>query len=206
MAVDYKQYLASREWSLLREQVRERSGGACERCWHGDQQAVHHMTYENVGHESLDELLAVCRACHEWLSGKGEYDPARCRYGTVSITGLTAPPAGWAILDGFEILDDVLEGRHFLAWIDSPIALGGALFVLGRRWKPREQAGFYFLACHWDNKDDFARLMPDGVINAYEKPFEAFREFVLRVKMRIGPPGAGFIPAERFAIYGSWPK
>lgn len=86
MGVDYQTYLASREWSLLREQVRERSGNQCERCWHAPQQAVHHMTYENVGHESLDELLAVCNPCHAWLSGKSDRDPAATRLGAVAFS------------------------------------------------------------------------------------------------------------------------
>ncbi len=83
MSVDYQTYLASREWSLIREQVRERSRNECERCWDAPQQAVHHMTYENVGRESLDQLLAVCNPCHAWLSGKSNDDPAEVRLGQI---------------------------------------------------------------------------------------------------------------------------
>lgn len=80
MAVDtefnYGAYLASREWGILREQVRERSGGKCERCKRGDHQDTHHLTYERIGHERLEDLLGVCRQCHEFLSGKTDVDPA----------------------------------------------------------------------------------------------------------------------------------
>lgn len=72
---DYQTYLASREWSLLREQVRERSGDRCEHCLMARQQAVHHLTYANIGHESLDDLMAVCNPCHEWFSGKTDVNP-----------------------------------------------------------------------------------------------------------------------------------
>ena len=75
MAVNYKEYLASREWALLRERVRERSGDCCERC-QGPMQAVHHLTYERVGHERLEDLQAVCNPCHEFLSAKRDDDPA----------------------------------------------------------------------------------------------------------------------------------
>lgn len=73
--VDYHRYLASREWAQLKIQVRERSGGLCERCG-AKQQATHHLTYERLGHEYLDDLLGVCNPCHEYLSGKADHDPA----------------------------------------------------------------------------------------------------------------------------------
>jgi hypothetical protein len=71
----YQEYLASREWAEKREAVRERSGDRCERCG-GPQQAVHHLTYERIGHELLEDLQAVCDPCHEYLSAKREDDPA----------------------------------------------------------------------------------------------------------------------------------
>lgn len=72
---DYPRYLASREWSLLREQVRERSGNHCEHCFIAPQQAVHHLTYERIGREDLSDLMAVCNPCHEWLSGHSSVNP-----------------------------------------------------------------------------------------------------------------------------------
>lgn len=72
---DYHTYLASREWSLLREKVRERSGNRCEHCFREPQQAVHHLTYERIGQEDLRDLMAVCNPCHEFLSGKSHENP-----------------------------------------------------------------------------------------------------------------------------------
>ena len=37
--------------------------------------AVHHVTYERVGHELLDDLRGVCNGCHEFLSGVSDRDP-----------------------------------------------------------------------------------------------------------------------------------
>jgi hypothetical protein len=73
---DYKAYLASREWAVLKEQVRDRCAGMCERCFFGPYQETHHLTYERVGHERLEDLLAVCSACHEYVSAKRTHDPA----------------------------------------------------------------------------------------------------------------------------------
>lgn len=73
---DYQRYLASREWSLLRERVRQRSRDKCEHCFIAPQQAVHHLTYARLGHEELADLMAVCNPCHEWFSGKNDTNPA----------------------------------------------------------------------------------------------------------------------------------
>jgi hypothetical protein len=71
----YHEYLCSREWSLLKEKVRKRCKGKCERCREGKYEATHHLTYERIGYEKLSDLLGVCSACHEFLSGKSNDDP-----------------------------------------------------------------------------------------------------------------------------------
>lgn len=73
---DYQTYLASREWAILKRQVKARSGGLCERCHFGKHQDTHHLTYERIGHERLEDLQGVCRDCHEYLSGVSDRDPA----------------------------------------------------------------------------------------------------------------------------------
>lgn len=76
MAFDYHEYLASRKWAAKKDIVKFRSGGRCERCKNGSQRAVHHLTYEHVGDEYINELLAVCQGCHDYLSARTDYDPA----------------------------------------------------------------------------------------------------------------------------------
>lgn len=73
--MNYQEYLASREWALKREAVRERSRNTCERCFSNPQDAVHHKTYERIGDEKLEDLIAVCNPCHEFLSAKSKIDP-----------------------------------------------------------------------------------------------------------------------------------
>jgi hypothetical protein len=75
--MDYQRYLASRGWAVIREKVRKRARNRCERCHNGPMQGVHHLTYERVGAERLDDLQAVCNPCHEFLSAKTDFDPAR---------------------------------------------------------------------------------------------------------------------------------
>ena len=72
----YHQYLASREWSVLKEAVKRRSGGWCERCKINSMNHVHHLTYARKYHELLEDLQALCKGCHEFTHAKSDIDPA----------------------------------------------------------------------------------------------------------------------------------
>lgn len=76
---NYGRYLASREWALKKNAVRERSGGICERCKIRPAVNVHHQTYERIGREELTDLIDLCRQCHDFEHGKTETDPAAPR-------------------------------------------------------------------------------------------------------------------------------
>jgi hypothetical protein len=76
---EYQRYLASREWAVLKEAVRQRSKGVCERCHFNKHEQTHHLTYERIGREVIDDLLGVCSICHEYLSGKTNLDPVAAR-------------------------------------------------------------------------------------------------------------------------------
>lgn len=75
----YQAYLCSREWSEIRERVRKRSGGICERCVTNRMDHVHHLTYERKYAERLDDLQAQCKPCHDFTHAKSNIDPARNR-------------------------------------------------------------------------------------------------------------------------------
>jgi len=71
----YKAYLCSREWALLRNEVRKRCGGICERCERNEMECVHHLTYARKYHERLEDLAGWCNACHDFTHGKTNSDP-----------------------------------------------------------------------------------------------------------------------------------
>lgn len=71
----YNAYLCSREWAVLKEQVRKRSGGKCERCKKNEMDACHHLTYERKYKEKLEDLQAICTPCHEFTHSKSDVDP-----------------------------------------------------------------------------------------------------------------------------------
>lgn len=72
----YQAYLCSREWSVLKRKVRDRSGGRCERCKVNKHESTHHLTYERKYNERLEDLLGICNDCHAYMHGKSDYDPA----------------------------------------------------------------------------------------------------------------------------------
>lgn len=64
----YKRYLRTKNWQKLRFKVLKRSGGKCERCGYQPYKRgglqIHHLSYDRVGHESLEDLIAICPRCH----------------------------------------------------------------------------------------------------------------------------------------------
>lgn len=70
----YQEYLASREWSIRRNDVHRRADNKCERCFRRPIAAVHHLTYENIYKEPVEDLRALCNECHDWLHGKMDHD------------------------------------------------------------------------------------------------------------------------------------
>lgn len=203
MGVDYQAYLASREWSLKREAVRERSGNRCERCWRAPQQAVHHMTYAHVGDEPLDELLAVCNPCHAWLSGKGDVDPAADRLGFVQLIPgsqyetLISPSAQ----PRFGLQRFAERGRERCP--DSTFAFSENLHALvSDAWF----IGYHVAASTCDNFVTGWFVTPelaeiggayDGVAAGLD---EAWRLFIARLT-RARRPSWMFVPDDQFPIY-----
>jgi len=74
---EYQKYLASRKWYEKRGAVKHRARGWCERCRARRMRAVHHLTYENVGNEPLEDLQAVCQPCHDFVHAQRGSDPAK---------------------------------------------------------------------------------------------------------------------------------
>lgn len=61
----YNGYLNSPYWAAKREAVLERDDYTCCAC-KGEASQVHHLTYERVGREALEDLVSICAACHAY--------------------------------------------------------------------------------------------------------------------------------------------
>lgn len=63
----YKDYMHSDEWSKKRRERIEFDGYKCKLCGSAKNLNVHHITYDHLGFEPLDDLVTVCASCHEKL-------------------------------------------------------------------------------------------------------------------------------------------
>jgi len=63
---NYKHYLQSDHWKKFRKFyfARKKPKG-CQFCRFRDPLQLHHITYERLGHERLEDVVAICDSCHE---------------------------------------------------------------------------------------------------------------------------------------------
>lgn len=61
----YMAYLRSAEWREKRKEFLELANYECEECGEKDGLQVHHLSYENIGDETEDDVQVLCRECHE---------------------------------------------------------------------------------------------------------------------------------------------
>ena len=62
-----KKYYKSDHWQQFRELVVDMAGGFCQKCskFKGRRLQVHHLSYENLYNEGLEEVIALCKKCHK---------------------------------------------------------------------------------------------------------------------------------------------
>jgi hypothetical protein len=66
LSPEYFACIRSAAWKAIRDRVVYRDRSVCRMCkTETNQPDVHHMTYERFGRERLDDLITVCRPCHE---------------------------------------------------------------------------------------------------------------------------------------------
>ena len=69
---DYQAYLSSPEWRARKEQkVKEQGGMWCSVCGEIGPTDLHHLTYDHLGKEPMNDLALLCRVCHEFVSKDG---------------------------------------------------------------------------------------------------------------------------------------
>lgn len=66
--VNYAEYIRGPEWRNKALILKARAGWQCQECGRASSEMtldVHHLTYERLGHERADDLIVLCRSCHE---------------------------------------------------------------------------------------------------------------------------------------------
>lgn len=69
---DYYAYLETPEWQAKRKAALHRAKGRCQVCNGSQRINVHHRTYERLGNERRDDLLVLCRDCHDLFHKNGK--------------------------------------------------------------------------------------------------------------------------------------
>lgn len=65
---EYRQYIVSKEWYQLKIDILEKRGCYCEKCKKKKYPAalqLHHLSYERLFNEEPQDLMLVCKRCHE---------------------------------------------------------------------------------------------------------------------------------------------
>ena len=71
LSPEYRAYLASEQWQRVRRAALSHAGYRCARCQaRSNPRAriyleVHHLTYERLGRERLEDLEVLCTNCHD---------------------------------------------------------------------------------------------------------------------------------------------
>lgn len=78
--VNYADYIRSPEWRVKATIMKARANWQCQNCGRAASDAtldVHHLTYERLGYERQDDLLVLCRSCHERYEREKRRNAAR---------------------------------------------------------------------------------------------------------------------------------
>ena len=62
--VDYHEYIKSPAWKERARKRMRMDRFQCSVCGTAKNLAVHHITYERLGHEDMDDLITLCKDCH----------------------------------------------------------------------------------------------------------------------------------------------
>lgn len=76
----YERYLQSEEWEQLRREVFQRDKYRCRRCGDRNQLHCHHLHYETLYEEELEDLVTMCKDCHKEVHKFPELHPDWIQY------------------------------------------------------------------------------------------------------------------------------
>ncbi len=69
-----EKYMKGEQWKALRILTRLRDGSKCRVCGSMRNLNCHHIHYDNLGNEELDDLVTLCENCHTKLHEELGYD------------------------------------------------------------------------------------------------------------------------------------
>lgn len=79
---DKKEYLYSEAWWARKTMRKEIDNYTCQMCGDMDNLVVHHVTYENLKSENMEDLVTLCPTCHTRLHDIVGYPNSLADYAT----------------------------------------------------------------------------------------------------------------------------
>lgn len=70
ISTEYHRYINSPEWREKRAERLFLDDRRCTRCEAAEQLEVHHVSYERLGNERMDDLRTLCGPCHAREHGR----------------------------------------------------------------------------------------------------------------------------------------
>jgi 5-methylcytosine-specific restriction endonuclease McrA len=67
----YQEYLRSPQWKEKRVLVMARDNNTCQHCKNTTATEIHHVRYDNIFDEPLEDLISLCNLCHSQAHKKG---------------------------------------------------------------------------------------------------------------------------------------
>lgn len=64
---EYHKYIKSQRWEAKCEVYWRKFGRYCKACKSTRNLQVHHMSYDNFGHEAMADLVGLCVLCHRMV-------------------------------------------------------------------------------------------------------------------------------------------
>lgn len=70
----YPEYLKTEHWQEKRKEARERANERCQVCNATTTLNVHHRTYVRRGYEEPEDLIVLCKGCHQLFHDNGKLE------------------------------------------------------------------------------------------------------------------------------------
>jgi hypothetical protein len=73
MSPSYHAYINGAEWRRRRDAKLSELGHRCQGCDETERLEVHHLTYDRLGRERMEDLMVLCHLCHAREHGRSPH-------------------------------------------------------------------------------------------------------------------------------------
>lgn len=72
LKAEYNRHIHSSVWKNFRKKILEERDNKCEKCGYTRRLHLHHLNYDNFGHELPEDVQVLCNTCHEKVHNKAK--------------------------------------------------------------------------------------------------------------------------------------